>query len=295
MRLLRYLLPAMILLFSYTTAVQAQGRGGRGNGEHTPVVPRGTVRPEVQLPEITGTPFAIESDWTGITLPDDLPSQADIQALLDDFDLPFSLEDLDLPGSSPEAYTALVGFGQSYLGITIDPFYAGVISGEAVDDTELPEELPVELETVTVEVPAEVQSLLENVTGIGYWGIYQNGAAGLYTASNCTADCSLTVDNLQLTLSNGSIGLYTVYQQSSITDDISAQNLILSTFPALARYELTSYAIEAGYTFTGYDTSVGTDFSGTGFLAGVTPSQNGQSLVYVIFGVGEGYIELMPR
>lgn len=296
MNQLRYFLPVILLIFSLPLIVQAQRGAGRG-GNGTPATPRG------ENPNIQSTPgrpdidFTLPENLAGITLPDDLPSPEDIQAIITELELPFSLDDLDLPASSPEAYAVIVGFGQSYPGIIVNPIYAGTLTGNSASELVEGQDItiPLEIETVTSELPVEVQSILTNATGVAYWGIYQDGAAAVYTESDCTANCSVAVDNLQLTLNNGSVGLYTVYLQSPVTDAVSAQNLILSTYPALENYELMPYAIDAGYAFTGIDSTISTEFSATGFLAGVMSATTEQSIIYVVFGVGDGYIELIPR
>lgn len=281
MKHLRYFLPALVLIFSLSIVAQAQrgGRGGNGgDGDNTPIAPRGTVAAEFTFP-FSGTP---------ISLPDEFPSRDEIQELLSDYDLPFSLEDLDLPASSPEAYAAIVTFGQNYLGIRVDPFYAG-----SIPDTGTTSTIPAEVEAMSAELPSDLQAILDQLSGTPYWSIYENGAAIIYLDADCNDDCSLDMDSLQLTLENGSFGLYTTYEQVAVTSEIAAQNLVLSIYPALSNYTLTPYSVSTGYAFIGTNITTSADFSATGFIAGVTSSENGKALTYVIFGVGEGYVSLI--
>lgn len=57
---------------------------------------------------------------------------------------------------------------------------------------------------------------------------------------------------------------------------------------------MTPYDVEVGYAFTGMNSRMGTEFSAQGFVAGVAFAETGQSIVYVIFAVGDGYVSLLP-
>lgn len=296
MKYLRSTALVMLLFLSVPLLVQAQPGRGNGGIDRTPIAPRG----EGQAPDIAITPpainpeFALPDEWSSVTLPEGLPSQTEIQAMIESFELPFSVDDLNLPASSAEAYTAIVGFGQTYLGMTVNPLYAGTLTGD-IPETDVELSIPLEVQTVSAELPAEITSILSSTSGTSFWGIYENGAAAIYTASDCTANCSVTMDNLQVTLTNGSLGLYSVYRDAQIMDATTAQNLILNTYPALSTYTMTPYDVEIGYAFTGMTSTVGADFSARGFLVGVTSAETGQSIVYVIYGIGDGYVSLLPQ
>lgn len=291
MKNLKYTLPMMILLLSFPLLVQAQP--GR-NEDRTPIVPHSTI----QVPDVVLTlpavieDFEVPEDWSDFTLPTELPSQEDIQAMIENLDLPYTIDDLNLPESSVESYAAIVGFGQTYLGVTVSPLYAGMLTGD-LPATDIELDIPAEIQAISSELPAEITSIVNAMSGVAYWGIYETGAAAVYTASDCAVNCSVTMDNLQLTLTTGSLGLYSVYSDAPVTDALSAQNLVMATYPALNGYAITPYDAEVGYAFTGMNTTMGSDFSGQGFVAGVTTAETGQSIVYVIFAVGDGYVSLL--
>ncbi len=295
MRYLKYALPIMLLLMSVPALVQAQPGRGNGGTDRTPVAPRSTIQaPDIAIPPpAINSEFTLPEDWSGLTLPSDLPSQADIQAMIASFELPFSLDDLNLPEPSAEAYTAIVGFGQTYLGVHVNPLYAGALTGD-LPTTDVEVDIPTEIQTISAEMPAEISSLLSAMSGVAYWGIYDSSAAAVFTANDCTMNCSVTMDNLQVTLTNGSLGLYSVYRDTQVMDAISAQNLVVNTYPALSAYAMTPYDVEVGYAFTGMNSRMGTEFSAQGFVAGVAFAETGQSIVYVIFAVGDGYVSLLP-
>lgn len=282
-----------IALMSMSGAVQAQ-RGGRGGeGDRTPIAPQPVGTP-VREPIAFTPPQNLPSQADIQALIAELPSQTDVQAIVDNLELPYSLDALSLPETSPEAYAALVHFGQSYLGTTINPLFAGTIDGQLPDNPERLSELPIEIETISTELPAEIQTLMTTVTGVAYWGITENGAAALYTASDCAmASCSMTVDNMQVTLNNGSLGMYSIYLTAQVNDALTAQNVISSIYPNLAAYTMTPYTVEEGYAFTGYNAQVSAEFTASGFITGVNSSENGQIIVYVVYGLGDAYLELL--
>ena len=282
----------LMLLIGNIAPISAQpgGRGGAGDGpgnrDETPPIQNNTEN----RPAIGGNTADIEipTDFSDIQMPDTMPATDELTTMMEEMELPISLDDLELPGSSAEAYTGLVGFGQTYLGTTIDPLYASSLNTAGMDM-----EFPAELTSITSELPVEVVAILTTAEGLVYWGVYQPGAAAVYILLNCNDNCTVTMENIQATLTDGSLGVYSVYTETAVNNDADAQNLILNTYPLLGNYTFEPYAIEVGYAFTSSAVSQGSNLQATGFIAGVVDTDNGQSLVYVVYGVGEGYADLV--
>jgi hypothetical protein len=299
----RFALPfVFLLLIAFVTSAYAQRGGGGGRADRTPDANATRPTRPTHDPNMTpifptrdpnAMPRAIPTDWSSIALPTGLPSREELEAMIELLDLPFDLASLDLPDSSPEAYSALVAFGQTYLGLSIEPLYAGTLDTSTIGSRRGAQtrEIPAEISSISTELPAEIQAILANASGVAYYGIFETGVAIVYTASECTqANCSVTMETLQVTLTSGSIGFYSLYSPTVVNDATTAQSLILLYFPALNAYGLSPAEASTGYAFTGTGFAEG---QVTAFVAGVLPSENGQSLVYVSYGVGDAYVSLL--
>ncbi|MEL6405021.1 MAG: hypothetical protein AAFV98_16625 [Chloroflexota bacterium] len=284
-----------------TVTVHAQpggGRGGDGNGRGDG---RGRDHDNDGNPTsvISALNVGIPETWTDVSLPNDLPTSSELVTLIDDANLPFPLDSLTLPASDATAYANLVGFADTYLGTTIDPLFAttlGMVETQPDNRNYDITDLSDELASISTELPDEIAAILASAEGIAYWGIYENGAGAVFRGEDCGAECLVTVDNIQVTLIEGIFGVYSTYTDERVTDELEARMLILDTYPDLSSYSFDAYdTVENGFAFTGSNIaqSQNDNFAASGFVAGVVAGNNGQSLVYVAFGVGDIYVNLI--
>jgi hypothetical protein len=307
---IRVMFLCVLLMMVSIASAQTGGRGGGGAGGRGDGTPRptrtapdggGQIQPvgtPFQIPNGAGGQFQLPETWSNFTLPENLPtSRADIEAMLADMELPITwdLESLALEGGSDEAYAAIVGFAQLYLGTAISPIYADEITTTALRERVGQAELPDEVTQIVADLPAELQQILAVANGVIYWSILPDGAATVYTGNECNPPtCTVTIENLQVNISSASFGTYLLYRNATVTNSNEAYSLIINTYPTLATYGLTPSESESGYLFAAYDYATsGTTVSGTGAIAGVIPLNTEKSLVFALVGIGDGYVELM--
>ncbi len=291
-RLFAILLLILTLGLIMSSMVSAQ-RPGRGDGTATP----GGERPGGGRRE---TPLAT------LAAPADRPGRGDLTprptferpsfSFTPDPNRPQPTFSLTLPafaGASVEADAAINGFAGTHLGTV----YALLAGGSLNSATLSPEAIAL-IQSFIAALPAQAQSFIAQMadgSGAAYWGVFQNGM-GMVALADCTTNpnCQVTEDNLTLILTSSSGGVYAVYAPASVSDANAALNLLLATYPALTGLSFTPSAeASQGYAFqaTAFSRS-GTQSISKGVYGGVVPA-NAQALVYVVIGVGEGYIEMM--
>lgn len=298
---MKKILVMLILTLGAVSLVVAQPGGGRGGnplgGGGNP--PTGGERPNP--PALGGGDGTMPQIGEGnFTIPENLPtSPEELQAMLESGDLPISLDDLPIPESSAEAYAAIVGFASTYLGTSLDPLYTGEVGAaqasvaanapSTVDTSEVQALIQAEIMGM---IPEEVQLVLATASsdGLSYYGIMQNGLAAVYTADSCTgANCSVSMEQLQLTITSSSLGAYVLLSDSAVSNSNDAYTLIINSFPLLAYENLEPVESDTGYMFSATNYS---DSEISALLAGVI-STGEQTIVYVALGVGETYAEIV--
>ncbi len=269
----------VILTLTAAGITQAQRPGGRPT-------PSGGQRPDLQI-----TPAATLGSVILPTAPDLSGLQATLTALSPAFDGTLSIPVTIPPmNSSEEAEAVITDFASVHLGLALDLLYAGQYGGgrlatQSSDDA---------LDAVLAQLPAEVQqylAALQNLSGDAYWGVFASGvgAAGL---GDCTGpNCSIDMDNLDFYITNVSGGLYALYTAAAPASAADALNLVLAVYPGLADAGLQQITTEAGYAFEAVGLS-GSSATSSLYYAG-TISSGGQTLVYALIAVGQGYVDLM--
>jgi hypothetical protein len=192
------------------------------------------------------------------------------------------------PAPSAEAYEALVVFANDQLGAVVEPLYAGV----ATDN----------VQAVITYLPDEIEAFYLNstsVSGATYWGLLNGGAAGVSVGDCGAGNCAITQDNLSLQLSSASAGAYGIFASAAAPATAEdALALITRVYPKLEGLAFSQISdVEQGFAFTATAAGLGLDPNSSQPLsvakvvyAGVV-SVNGQSFVYALVAVGEGYIE----
>lgn len=276
----------------------------------------GGLQPTVTLPALarpTGTPparpqptltmtFAGQipatpaGDWlSSISVPDDMPdSAADVQAALQNANVPYDVTLENVPPSSETAYAAIVGFAEIYLGITPAPLYAAEFNTANAGTRPRrgsSTEMSAELESIVEQFPEELQTMLANASGIAYAGLMSNGLAVVYTGECTAAQCSISMDNLQFQITQESLGAYAVYISGTVTDANSAMAMVKAAYPALNSIPLAPTDVETGYAFT----AVSGDMESASVIAyyAGTVAVGQYALVYAAVGVGQGYAEVV--
>ncbi len=260
-----------------TPGGEGSGRGGgRGQrtSEVTPAAPQGTpdrsgssTNPQatIERPSFSFTPGASVAFPTfSLTLPFEA-------------------------SSSTEAESAINGFAGTHLSTAYNLLYAGALTSSSLSP-----EATAALQSYLAALPAEVQNYINLIlsgSGAAYWGVFQNGM-GVVALASCAdnPNCQVTQESITLYITSSSAGVYSVYTAGAAADQNSALSMILATYPGLNGLTFTAVTdTSQGYAFqaTGFSRS-GTQAVTTVYYAGVIPS-GGQSLIYAIVGVGEGY------
>jgi hypothetical protein len=250
-----------------TPGAEGSGRGG-GRGQRTPMA---------TLAAPQGTPEGFSG--RGETNP-----QATIERPSFSLTLPFEMS------SSAEAEGAVNGFASAHLGTTYNLLYAGALTSSSLSP-----EAVAAIQGYGASLPAEVQSyinMIANGSGAAYWGVFQNGM-GVVALANCADNpgCQVTQESITLYITSSSAGVYSVYTGGIAGDQNSALNMILAAYPGLNGLTFTPVTdTSQGYAFqaAGFSRS-GTQAVTAVYYAGVV-STGGQSLVYAMVGVGEGYL-----
>jgi hypothetical protein len=192
------------------------------------------------------------------------------------------------PAPSAEAYEALVVFANDQLGAVVEPMYAGV----ATDS----------IQAVIAYLPDEVEAFYLNstsISGASYWGLLNGGAAAVAVGDCSSGSCAVTQDNLSLQLSNASAGSYGIFASAAVPGTAEdALALITQVYPkldGLAFSQITD--VEQGFAFTstaaglGLDSITGQPLSVAKVVYACVVNVDGQSFVYALVAVGEGYVE----
>lgn len=251
--------------------------------------------PNLQLtvPNIPLMLPTMPTNWQDFVMPTGIPtSAADLQAALQALDVPYDVT-LEAPifENSQVAYTAVVGFGQTYLSTNVAPLYAAEFStAELAQLTTLSAEAQ-QLTQITSQFPAEVQAILAQATGVAYGALLSDGVAVVYTG-DCTGEqCSIAMDNLQFTITEGSLGGYGLYRSTNVTSADQALGLIRTTYPALAAVNLAPTTTTSGYAFSAVSGEAA-NATLQAYYAG-TMTVNNQTLVYALVGIGTGYVDIV--
>jgi hypothetical protein len=309
-----YLAGVMVLLVSvlYAEVAVAQRPGGnRPDARPTIAVPNAqptlaplnnqpNIQPQITLPA-PQTTLAVPQGtfvmptfaWTEITPPPAMPrNMNELQARLATMDLIYPLPvDVPLPPSSDVAYAAVTGFAAQYLGTNFTPMYAAEFDTTTAGNRPILQQAQAnpELEAYAAQFPPEVQAMLANASGVAYVGLNTVGM-GIVYAGDCTgAQCNITLDSLQLTITEGSMGVYGIYHTGSVSSETDARNLLAVTYPGLPLNSMTATTVEQGYAFTG-GTGDMQNVSVIAYYAGVVPVDK-YLLVYSATGIGQGYAE----
>jgi hypothetical protein len=305
-----YLAGVMVLLVSvlYAEVAVAQRPGGnRPDARPTIAVPNAqptlaplsnqpqNTQPQITLPALQTTLAVPQGTfaWAEITPPPEMPQNMDeLQARLATMDLIYPLPvDVPLPPSSEVAYAAVTGFATQYLGTNFTPMYAAEFDTTTAGSRPILQQAQAnpELEAYAAQFPPEVQAMLANASSVAYVGLNTVGM-GIVYAGDCTgAQCNITMEGLQLTITEGSMGVYGIYHTGGVSSETDARNLLAVTFPGLPLNSMTATTVEQGYAFTG-GTGDMQNVSVIAYYAGVVPVDK-YLLVYSVTGIGQGYAE----
>lgn len=224
-------------------------------------------------------------------MPDTSGLQATLTAISPAFDgtltIPVTIPPMN---SSAEAEAVISDFASIHLGAAFDPLYAGQYGGGRLAAQSSSDSL----DAVLAQLPAEAQqyiSALQNLSGEAYWGVFSNGV-GAVGLGDCTGtNCSIDMDNLDFYITTISGGLYAVYTPAAPASAADALNLIVAIYPGLTDAGLQQVSTETGYVFEAVGVS-GSTATTSLYYAG-TISSAGQTLVYTLVAVGQGYVDLM--
>ncbi|MEO8609836.1 MAG: hypothetical protein ABI690_18230 [Chloroflexota bacterium] len=280
----------IVVLMGVGTASAQRPGGGRptpsGSGGDT----SGSTKPTREAP-VFATPAAT------LVLPAGGGNFPTLQGTLT---LPSSIPTLQIPTGSSEAEAAISNFGSMYLGIQQHLLYAGDLtdslnsaSGKSGSTGEA------SLQASLDQLPSELQGFLtsaESMSGAMYWGVWQTGSAAV-AVGDCTdnPNCTITIDNLNVYLTQSSGGLYMTYTKSAPASSSDALNLILATYPGLngltfdpGSYTSTGYAFQSNVVKLGSTSTIEIVYTGV-------VNSGGQSLVYAWVAVGEGYVGIVGK
>lgn len=288
----------LIILATSVSTSFAQGRGGGRGGNGTPPPPPSNLADRAaqaigQLPntENIAESLQIPEDWSNFTIPEDLPATLDdivaeleTLELPDEFDIAALLDGLDLSQfNSQAAIASIIGFAETHLGTTVSPIIAG--DTQQLEATEL-------YQQVITQLPVDAQQILMNASGIGYYAILEDGVGVVYTVESCNSpNCAVDLGQLQFNITTASLGTYARYRTATVPDANAAYSLLISTYPQLAYYTLTPIQAEAGFAFSAVDYG---QSNAIAYFAGVI-EEGGNAVVYVVAGIGDGYINLIPQ
>lgn len=231
----------------------------------------------------------IPDDWSQLTIPSDLPTSDDLQAMWDDLPYDFEFDALDFNfASSAEASTAIVGFAATYLGANVSPLYASVVDGSQSTTSQA------SIDTIMRQFPAELQAMLASVddlSGVTYWGLLPDGVASVYTGECNAEQCDISQDNIQLQVTSGSVGAYAVYRDGNPPTVEDITYLLYATYPALYGVGLSPVESDTGTAFVSVAMNPDTAKLSV-YYAGVIPAGD-QAIVYAVVGVGDVFVQLM--
>ena len=235
--------------------------------------------------------FEVPENWSEINLTGEMPTQADIMAMIDE--LPVDINNLDIGlQSSPQATSAIIGYASSMLGLQVTPLYAGVYGDSELDTNEAAQQT---MSQVYSQLDGDMQALLsqaENLSGITYWALLDDGLAVVYTGDCDFDQCSIDQDMVQVEVINGSAGAYAIYSDTVVSSADQAKALVQNTFPYLATIDLTETESSYDTAFFAFDIDLDTQ-KVTVYYAGVYGAETGQSIVYSVSGIGDAYINLL--
>ena len=235
--------------------------------------------------------FEVPQDWSQIKLTDEMPSKEDIEAMADK--LPFDIENLDIGlESSAEATSAIVGYANSMLGLTVTPLYAGEYGNGEVDNNEAAQET---INQVYSQLDGDMQSILsqaDSLSGVTYWALLEDGLALIYTGDCDFEQCTIDQQMVQVEITNGSAGAYALYSDTVPSSTAESKSLVQSTYPYLATIELSETESEYGTAFFAFDIDMDSQ-EVVAYYAGVYGADSGQSIVYAVSGIGDAYINML--
>lgn len=235
--------------------------------------------------------FEVPDNWSEIELTDEMPSVEDIEAMADE--LPVDIDSLDIGlESSAEATSAIIGYASSMLSLTVTPLYAGEYGDSDIDSSEVAQET---INQVYDQLDADMQSLLsqaDSLSGVTYWALLEDGLALVYTGDCDFDQCSISQDMVQVEVTNGSAGAYAIYSDTVPSSTDEAKALVQSTYPYLATIELSETESSYGTAFFAFDINMDSQ-QVTAYYAGVYGADTGQSIVYVVSGIGDAYINIL--
>lgn len=237
--------------------------------------------------------FEIPENWADIDLSAQMPNFEDIQALRDELPEDIDLDNLDIRAESdPEATSAILGYASSMLGANVTVLYAGEYGDSDLTSNPAAQET---IGQIYGELPADMQSLLtqaDSLSGVTYWALLQDGLALLYTGDCDLEQCTISKDALQVEITGGSAGGYAIYSDTIPSTADEAKALIQSIYPRLANINLAETESDYGTAFFAFDIDAQSG-SVTAYYAGVYGSDAGKSIVYVVSGVGDAYINVL--
>jgi len=235
--------------------------------------------------------YEVPDNWSEINLSGEMPSKDDIMAMVND--LPIDINNLDIGlSSSPEATSAIMGYASSMLGLRVTPLYAGVYGDSDLDSSEAAQNT---MNQVYSQLDGDMQSLLsqaENLSGVTYWALLEDGVALVYTGDCDFDQCTIDQNMVQVEVTNGSVGAYAIYSDTVAASTDQAKALVQSTFPYLATIELSETESSTGTGFFAFDIDMDTQ-EVTAYYAGVYGTETGQSIVYAVSGIGDAYINML--
>ncbi|QPC82601.1 hypothetical protein G4Y79_23415 [Phototrophicus methaneseepsis] len=289
----RIILFVCMLFIAAMPTMAQRGRGGNDGPGTRPTVDPANLPASFAAPTLPAQwqNYTIPDDWSEFTLPDDVPmTLAELETWLSTYDVPYAYDFSQVaPETDPEAAAIIAGFAASYLGTTVVPIYAGSSNMDAATQPGY--------DGLLSTLPAEVQALLQTLPdGItdGYWAIFNDGMGIVTNDIPCQNErCTITADQAQITITQGSIGAYALYRSGTPADANEAKAMIAATYPALSTLTWVPVPIESetGYFFSSVQM---TQDGPRGYIAGVA-SVEGQTIVYGIVGLGEGYVNLSGR
>ena len=199
---------------------------------------------------------------------------------------------ISIPAPSAEAYQAIVVFANDQLGAVVEPLYAGT-AADAVQATMGP-------------LPALIEAIMLNTTtvsGGAYWGLLNGGVAAVMVGDCGSGVCAVDTTSIDAMLSSASAGLYGLYTNAAVpTTPEAALALITHVYPKLSGLAFAQITnVDAGYGFTATAASLGLDpvthqpISVAKVVYAGVVDVGGQSFVYTLVALGEGYVEIVAR
>lgn len=236
--------------------------------------------------------YTVPDDWSEIQFTSDMPSREDILAMQSDLPHTLDLDSLDIGlASSDVATSAIVGYARSMLGLTVTPLYAEEYGDVEIENSQIAQET---LDMIYSQIPADMQAFLtqaDSLSGVAYWAILDDGLALLYTGDCEVEQCTINQQSVQVEITNGSAGIYAIYSDMTPSSTDEAKALIQSTFPYLATLDLSETESAYGTVFFAFDIDVESS-QVTAYYAGVYEVE-GQSIVYVLSGIGDAYVNVL--